>query len=126
MRARLMLAAFAASCGIAAIVCGIGYLHSITSHVVVSCEIGNASVENVRWVEDDGERYLARSLLPGERAYTSLGPSSSPRRGHLTFDLVLDGGRVVLHTRNAVTIEPGDTQTLRLVPETAVDHALLN
>jgi hypothetical protein len=125
MRRRWIVAAFVLACAMAAVIWGIAHLSSITSRVVVTCEIADASVENVRWIEERREVYVDPSLLPGERGHASLGPSLSPRRGHLAFDLVLDGGRVALHTRNAVTIAPGETKQIRLLPETAVEHPSL-
>jgi hypothetical protein len=126
MTARWLLAASIASCGIAGVIAFGWYMHSIRSTVIVACETGGASIENLRWVEARREVYVAQSLLPGERGRAALGSSPSPRRGHLVFDLVVGGGRVVLRTRDAIRIAPGETKHVALSPRTAVDHALLD
>jgi len=81
-------------------------------------------IENLRWVDDDGEHGSARSLLPGESTSLDLGyfDTGTPRR--LRFDLVVDGSRVVLTSRRVFVLKPRDEQHVVIDAAFAVTHPM--
>ena len=69
--------------------------------LVVQNETPGARIENLRWVGPDGDMVGgAGSLLPGESTSLDLGYWKTDVPGTLSFELVVEGSRVLLNTKD--------------------------
>jgi len=86
--------------------------------------VAGGRIENLCWVDEEGEHGGARSLLPGES--TSLGVTyfQTGKPFRLRFDLVVDGSRVVLTSRRTFVVAPREEQRVVIDPGFAVTHPL--
>jgi len=86
--------------------------------------VAGGRIENLRWVDEEGEHGSARSLLPGEATSLTLSYSQTGKPFRLRFDLVVDGSRVVLTSRRTFVIAPREAQRLLIDPSFAVTHPM--
>lgn len=96
--------------------------------VEVDNALPGATLENVRFVTDDGDSLWMRSdrLLSGSSASASVGSSSDVvgEPGRLRFELVVDGRRVELVTREHFTIAQKGLTRIVVDADTAVESDL--
>lgn len=86
--------------------------------------VAGGRIENLRWVDDEGEHGGVRSLLPGESTSLDFSYSQTGKPFRLRFDLVVDGSRVVLTSRRTFVVAPREEQRLLIDPGFAVTHPM--
>lgn len=108
----------------------LGILTGCETNVRFRNSLPNATLKDVRWVSDvTGEAYRGDGdpLRSGETSasITIHKPKDEDARGQLHFELVVDGKRVALVTKNKFRSRRGATRTFTVKPGTEVDNPVL-
>lgn len=91
-------------------------------------QVPNASIQNVRWVTEDGEVFAPESedvLEPGQKTEPVLiDEDHHGDVGHIEFELVVEGRKVALVTGQEFKAESGENSTFALRPGTTARNMI--
>jgi len=113
-----------ASAGMALLIGVPMFLATLGARLAVEHGAAGGRIENLRWVDEAGEHGSTRALLPGESTSLELSYFETRKPRRLRFDLVVDGGRVVLTSRRVFSLGPWDEQKVVIDSAFAVTHPM--
>ena len=89
-------------------------------------DIFGATVQSIRWEPKGGQVYASTApLLPGGISRTiTVGEGDADKEGRVTFELLVEGNRVVLEAEESFRVKAGETNIYRVTAMTRAENGL--
>lgn len=108
--------------------CAALVLAGCQTEVTFHNQVPNATIENARWVTDDGTVFAPDAdepLEPGQQSVpVSIPPKYEDSTGRIQFELVVEGRKVALVTDRSFEATANTNSDFEITPDTAARNTL--